>query len=322
MKINYERNPKILNDFLNYLKIMNYSLGTIERYNSNLLIFFNFYKEYSNIKTDVSMFNEIILSNVETKDILAFLTYLSQHLDSTPGTRKDKLTSIRSFYKWLFRRYPAFQNKINPASNIPNIKRIISLPKYLNLEQSKKIVKIFTLENSMYPLRNNTIIFMFLNTGLRVSELVNLNVKDINLKEKYIRLVGKGNKERIIYINEATKKQLLKYLAFRFKDNNIDVNEPLFINHMNKRLGVDGVSNICKNAYKLMGLEKYGYTTHTLRHTFAVLIYHYVKSDIVLLKNLLGHESISSTEIYTHVFNEKVKQAFYSNPLNDFEKEA
>lgn len=322
MKINYERNPKILNEFVKYLQTMNYSLESIRKYNSNLLMFFEFYKEYSKILTDVTMFNEFILSGVKKADILAYLTYLSQHLDNSPKTRQFKLTCIRSFYKWLFNRNPIFKNKVNPTKDIPNIERIVRLPKYLNLEQSKKIVKIFTLENCIYPLRNNTILFMFLNTGLRVSELVGLNIKDVNLKDKYIRVIGKGNKERTVYINDATKKQLLKYYAYRFKNEEIDINEPLFVNHMNKRLGTDGINDICRRAYKLMGLEEYGYTTHTLRHTFAVLIYHYVKSDILLIKDLLGHESISSTEIYTHIFNKKVKQAVDDNPLNDLEKVA
>ena len=151
MKINYERNPKILNEFLKYLQTMNYSLGTIKKYNSNLLMFFNFYKEYSNIKTNVSMFNEIILSGVEKKDVLAFLTYLSQDLNNSPNTRQLKIICIRRFYNWLFSRYPAFQNRINPTKDISNIEKIVRLPKYLNLEQAKKIVKVFTLENSMYP---------------------------------------------------------------------------------------------------------------------------------------------------------------------------
>ena len=151
---------------------------------------------------------------------------------------------------------------------------------------------------------------------------IQINLTDIKLDEMTLRLKGKGNKERTVYINDATKKQLLKYYAYRFKNEEIDINEPLFVNHMNKRLGPDGINDICRRAYKLMGLEEYGYTTHTLRHTFAVLIYHYVKSDILLIKDLLGHESITSTEIYTHVFNKKAKQAVDDNPLNDLKKVA
>lgn len=316
MKIDYSKNPKILNDFLKYLSTMNYSIKTIEAYCSDLLLFFRFYKEYSKVDIEIYFFNEIILSRVQTSDIYAFLTYLAQEHNNNPYTRQRKLSSIRSFYNWLFSHYPTFSNKKNPAKDIPNIEKTVRIPKYLNLEQSKKIIKIFTLENSLYPLRNNTIIFLFLNTGLRVSELVSLDIKDVNLNEKYIRLVGKRNKERIVFINEATKKQLSKYIESRFKENAIDINEPLFINHRNKRLGIDGVEDICEKAYKLMGLENRGYTTHTLRHTAAVLIYQYVKSDILLLKELLGHESISSTEIYTHVFDERAKQAIDNNPLN------
>lgn len=319
MTIFHNDNPTIINDFLNYLLgIKNYSINTIKAYNADLLSFFYFIKEYCEIEVDIKLFNIFILSKVTEADIIAFLVYLNRNHDNNPYTRQRKLSCIRSFYKWLYKK-PPYDNKVNPTYNIKNIKKLIRVPKYLDLEQSKKISKIFTLENSMYPERNNTIIYLFLNTGLRLSELVNLNIQDINFNEKYLTIVGKGNKERIVLINESTKKQLLKYLKTRNKGNKIvDINSALFVSHQNKRLGTDGVEDICKKAFKLMGMEDYGYTTHTLRHTAAVLIYQYVKSDLLLLKKFLGHANINSTQIYTHTFNENVKNAVDSNPLNSF----
>lgn len=319
MKLNNSENPAILNDFLCYLSnIRNYSINTVNAYSKDLLCFFKFIKEYCEIEVSIKFFNIFILSKVTEADILAFLVYLNQYYDNNPYTRQRKLSSIRSFYKWLYNK-PRYSYMTNPTKNISNIKKNYRLPKYLTLEQSKKISKIFTLENSIYPKRNNTIIYLFLNTGLRVSELVNLNIGDINFEKKYIRVIGKGNKERIVYINENTKEVLMNYLKSQNKDNKIiNINYALFVNHQNCRLGVTGVENICKKAFKLMGLESYYYTTHTLRHTFAVLMYQYSNADILLVKDLMGHESISSTQIYTHVFNEKIKSTFENNPLCNF----
>lgn len=318
MKIQYNKNPIILNDFLNYLfNIRNYSINTIQNYCLDILSFFKFLKSYFNINIPIKEFNITILSKVQQKDIIAFLVYLNFHKNNTGATRQRKLFSIRAFYKWLFNNYPNYNNYINPTKDIPNIEKVIRLPKYLTLEQSKKLITIFTLNNCRYPLRNNTIISLFLNTGLRLSELSNLNINDINFEDKYIKITGKGNKERKIFINDITKHGLLKYLKTRIKNkSNININEPLFVSQQNKRLGINGISNICKNAFKLMELEEYGYTPHTLRHTFATIIYQYVKPDVVLLKEYLGHNSIAVTQIYTHINKENLKKAVDNHPLN------
>lgn len=317
MKIDYKNNPSVLNDFLNYLNLLNYSNNTIKAYCSDLLIFFNFYKEYSEIGVEVKRFNIIILSKVKKSDVLAFLVYLSYHCNNNPYTRQRKLTSIRKFYKWLFKKYPSFSNEMNPTKDIPNIEKTIKLPKYLTLNQSKKIINIFTKDNCNYPLRNNTIVFLFLNTGLRVSELSNINISDINFEEKYISVNGKGNKERKVLINESSKKVLLKYI--KSKQNKIlNINEPLFLNKNNKRLGIDGVEKICKKAFNLIGINDKRYTAHTLRHTAATNIYQYSKENINIVKEFLGHQSIVSTQIYTHLVNNNIKQTIESNPLSNY----
>ena len=317
MKSLYNNNPKLLNNFLDYLLgILNYSEKTIKGYNLDLLQFFRFIKEYYNLKIEVKDFNIVVFLQVKESDIIAFLVYLNFNRDNNPNTRQRKLCAIRRFYKWLLSNIPSDNNKVNPTSGIRNIQKVERLPKYLNLQQAQKIQHIFTIENSRTPIRNNAIISLFLNSGVRVGELININIRNVNFTNKSIKINGKGKKERTIYFSESCKKQLIKYLKTRANNNIINLNDPLFISIKKERLRIDGIEDICKKAYKLMGLEEYGYTTHTLRHTAATLMYMYVSQDILLLKEFLGHERISTTEIYTHVYNKELKEAVEKNPLN------
>lgn len=322
MKVNYNTNPKILNNFLYYLQnIRNFTEDTIKAYNSDLLHFFYFIKEYNKIPIEIKDFNVFILANVKEADIIAFLVYLNFNRDNKPSSRNRRLSAIRSFYKWLLYTNPTIQ-KENPAKEILNSGKIFRLPKYLNLQQAQKIQNIFTLENSKFPIRNNAIISLFLNTGTRASELINIDIKDINFKNNSIIVSGKGNKERVVFFANSCKEKLIKYLNIRFKGKTfIDISEPLFISCRKKRISIDAIEDICSKAYQLMGLKEYKYTTHTLRHTAATLIYIYVAQDILLLKKILGHESITSTEIYTQVYDSKTKEAFEKNPLSNITKE-
>lgn len=311
--------PKILKDFLSYLlSIKNYSYHTIKNYYLDLMIFFNFIKEYMDIKIEIKDFNVFILANVKEKDIIAFLIYLNYYKNNTAQTRQRRLSSIRTFYKWLFINYPPFNSKQNPTKYIPNIEPVIRLPKYLNFEQAKRIQNdIFNITNSRFSLRNNTIILMFIHTGIRLSELINININDIDFYRKTIQIVGKNNKERTVYINKILMHQLKKYLKYRNEIKNTTSNA-LFLNKNLNRIGVDAIENICKKAFELIGLKECHYTTHTLRHTIATIIYKHTK-DIFLLKKFLGHSCIEATEIYTHVDNIKVKEAIEKNPLSNYE---
>lgn len=315
MKKNF-RNPLILNKFLKYLaSVQNCSSHTIKAYKSDLLIFFDFIKTYLEIDIPVKDFNAFILANVKTADIIAFLVHLNYNKNNNPVTRQHRLVAIRKFYNWLFSTYKIGEGRINPANEIENAGRIKRLPKYLNLEQARRIQNIFTLENSKFPIRNNTIISLFLSTGIRVSELINIDLKHINLENNTIKILGKGNKERIVYLNQHCKNQLLEYLNYR-KRHNLENEEALFLNRNNKRIGIDGVEDICQKAYKLLGVGDRGYTTHTLRHTAATLLYTYSKNDILIIKSFLGHESLVSTQIYTHLEDDIIRNATDKNPLN------
>ena len=312
-----KRNPEILDQFLNYLvAVKGYSINTIKAYNSDLLIFFSFVKRYLNLKIPVKNFNTFVLLQIKESDILAFLVQCNYAKDNNPYTRQRKLTAIRMFYKWLLRTFPSGETMQNPCSNIENIQKSIRLPQYLSLNQAKRIQEIFTKQNSKYPERNNAIISLFLSTGIRLSELVNINIKDIDFTNSKITILGKNNTERIVYYNNYCKKLLNNYLKSRNTNKNIlYTNESLFLSNQNKRISISTVKDICKQASLLINTH---FSVHTLRHTAATLLYTYVDQDVLLLKKFLGHKSIKSTEIYTHISNTDIKNAVDKNPLNAF----
>lgn len=302
--------PKILKDFLIYLlQIRGYSINTIKSYCSDLQIFFYFIKEYFNL----NYINIFVITRVREEDILAFLVYLNTK-DNAPSTRNRRLIAIRNFYNWLFTIKAPGINKVNPTEHVVRAVSMALLPKYLTLAQAKNITNIFTKENCQYPTRNNLIISLFLSSALRISELVNINISDINLYNCYINIWGKGRKERRVFYNRCVGNQLSTYLPIRY-GMNTNINA-LFVNSKGNRLGVDGVENVCKLAYKLAGIDNCNYTAHTLRHTSATLMYQYGNVDVKTLQELLGHKSIMATQIYTHVENEELRKAVDSNPLN------
>ena len=316
MNINVNSNCKVLNSFLNYLiNIKEYSEETVKRYNINLLIFFKFLKDYWQIDLEINEFSAFILMQVKTSDIYAFLSYLSYVRDNKPCSRNIKVSNIRVFYDWLILKYfyNSSDKKMNPTKNISYAKKVQRLPKYLNREQAKKLQNIFSNQNSKFPERNNTIITLFLSSGMRVSELAHIKIENINFHNNTINVIGKGNKERVVFYSDYCKEKLLIYL----KDRKNNKKMPLFLNQYQSALNKTAIQRICKKAFQLAGLEEYNFTTHSLRHTAATLLYQ-TTNDILLVKNFLGHESILSTEIYSHLENQILKEAADRNPLNKF----
>lgn len=322
MKLDLSESPDILKNFLNYLLgIKGYSINTIKAYNGDLIMFFKFINKYLNFNISIMKFNALILFQVKESDVIAFLVYCGFSRNNNANTRQCKLAAIRTFYNWLISTTPRGYTQENPTREIPNIEKVERIPRHLSLEQAIKIQEIFTLENSRFYIRNNAIISMFLSTGARAFELINANLKDVNLRDNTLIVLGKGNKQRKLYLNQTCKEKLSKYIEQRNRQRKIiNLNEPLFLNKNGSRIGIDCVENICEKAYELMGLSKCGYTTHTLRHTAASMIYIYVTQDILVLKEFLGHKSIATTQIYTHIYNEHIKEAVDKNPLNNFEK--
>ena len=206
--------------------------------------------------------------------------------------------------------------QINPAQNLENPKLDKRLPKYLSLDDSKRLLNVTANEDNRNSKRDYAIITLFLNCGMRLSELVGINTTDIIFSECKLNVIGKGNKERTIYLNKACMNAIQEYLNVRPKEAiKYDSKNALFLSERRERISRRTVQYVVDKELKAAGLDTKKYSTHKLRHTAATLMYQYGNVDIRALQELLGHESISTTEIYTHVNNEQVRNAVESNPL-------
>lgn len=327
--ISKDENPYFLNDFLDYSStILNKSANTIKEYNYDIAHFLKFIqyefgiaklKNEQTIK-DISIRN-VELSTIEKitlENIHSFLAYLKNEYRSKPATLARKTASIRVFFHYLCNKTKKISH--NPAQDLESPKLGKRLPKYLTLEQSQELLEIASLDikhgNHDNHERNYAIITLFLNCGLRLSELININIKDIDFSNNKLNVIGKGNKERTIYLNNACIKAIKEYLAVRPKDSiKITSKDALFLSERRERISNRTVQYIVKEELRLAGIDQNKYSVHKLRHTAATLMYKYGNVDIRALQELLGHESISTTEIYTHVDSEQIREAVEKNPL-------
>ena len=303
--INSDLNPEYVNSFLDYSAVvLNKSPNSVKEYNYDLNMFLKF-----DIQT---------LKKITTNDINSFLSYLALNQGSKPATRARKISTIRIFFAYLF------DQKLiddNPAIGIKTPKQEKRMPKYLSLDDSKKLLSVTADENDENKERDYAIITLFLNCGLRLSELVGINISNIDFSENRLTVIGKGNKERTIYLNKTCIKAIQDYLSVRPKEGiKVDSkgsNKALFLSKRKERISNRMVQYIVERELMKAGLDTSKYSTHKLRHTAATLMYQYGHVDIRALQELLGHESIATTEIYTHVSNEQVRDAVERNPLNE-----
>ena len=321
--INTEGNPSFLNSFLDYTAtILNKSPATVKEYNYDISRFLKFImyhlkltdeKNIDNI--DIHNMDVSILNNLKLDDIHAYLFYLTNTFQSKPATRARKASSIRVFFKYLSQKANLIEN--NPALNLETPKLGKRMPKYLSLDDSKKLLAVVNNdEKDRNKERDYAIITLFLNCGMRLSELVGINLKDIDFNENKLNVTGKGNKERTIYLNKACVNAINNYLAVRPK-NGIKQGDydALFLSERLERISNRTVQHIVKQELLKAGLDTNKYSVHKLRHTAATLMYRYGNVDIRALQELLGHESISTTQIYTHVDNQQIRNAVEDNPL-------
>lgn len=329
--INRDENPVFLNDFLDYSStILNKSPNTMKEYNYDINHFLRFIKYKFNM---AKMDNEVGLANIkindltvetiariQIEDIHAFLGYMKETFHSKPATLARKVASIRVFFHYMCNKTKRIPN--NPAIDLETPKLDRRLPKYLSLDQSRKLLQVAatpplgTHGNHDNSSRNFAIITLFLNCGMRLSELVNINIKDIDFSENKLNVIGKGNKERAIYLNKACINAINDYLQDRPKEGvKYDSRDALFLSEQRKRISNRTVQYIVKEEMRIAGIDPNKYSVHKLRHTAATLMYKYGNVDIRALQVLLGHESVSTTEIYTHVDNEQIRSAIESNPL-------
>ncbi len=326
--INHEENPEYLNSFLDYtLTILNKSPNTVKEYNYDLATFLKFIKIRFNL-TQEDDFSLITIKDIDINtirkitldDIHAFLSYLTTTYHSKAATRARKASSIRVFFNYLCAKANLIE--LNPAQNLETPKLDKRLPKYLSLEDSKKLLNVTQNEDNRNMERDYAIITLFLNCGMRLSELVGININDIDFSENKMTVIGKGNKERTIYLNKACMRAVHEYLDVRPKDgiktDKLNSRKALFLSERRERISKRTVQHIVDKELIAAGLDTKKYSTHKLRHTAATLMYQYGNVDIRALQEVLGHESISTTEIYTHVANQQARDAIESNPLSDF----
>mgnify|MGYP002552099424 CR=1 FL=1 len=328
--INHEDNPDYLNSFLDYtITILNKSPNTVKEYNYDLAMFLRFLKIRFNMTKEENFSNIIIkdisidtIKKVKLDDIHAFLSYLTTNYNSKAATRARKVSSIRVFFNYLCAKTNLIE--INPAQNLETPKLDRRLPKYLSLEDSKKLLNVTANEDNRNSKRDYAIITLFLNCGMRLAELVGININDIDFFENRMTVIGKGNKERTVYLNKACVQAIKDYLEVRLKEgiktDKMNSKNALFLSERKERISRRTVQHIVDKELTLAGLDIKKYSTHKLRHTAATLMYQYGKVDIRALQEVLGHKSISTTEIYTHVANEQARDAIENNPLADIKK--
>ena len=325
--IEREQNPDYLNDFLDYIAtILNKSENTVKEYNYDIAHFLKHIK-YQFKLAQVKSIEEIkqieikdlpldIVAKIELANIHAFLSYLKVNFRSKPATISRKNASIRTFFSFLCNKTKRIPK--NPAQDLETPKPERRLPKYLSLDDSKKLLEVSESEENRNAIRNHAIITLFLNCGMRLSELFNINIKDIDFNDNKLTVIGKGNKERTIYLNKACIKAINTYLAERPKvDVKANARDALFLSEQRNRISNRTVQYVVKQELKRSGLDINKYSVHKLRHTAATLMYKYGNVDIRALQELLGHESIATTEIYTHVDNDQIRSAVENNPLAD-----
>lgn len=320
MKLEILQNcPSVIRDFLTYNEtIKGKSSRSVEGYFLDLQSFFRYLlmvrgkveKDTEFEKIDISPVDLELIKTVTLPDLYGFLVYCKNERGNNATTRARKTSTLRIFFKYMSSQ--THQIETNPAQLLESPKIKQSLPKHLTLEDSLELLSAVEGPNKE---RDYCILVLFLNCGLRLAELCALNLSSIT-PDGTLTVVGKGNKERMVYLNEACLTAVKNYIAVRPHEG-IPVTEKnaLFISRNHRRLSPKTVQHIVKTYLEKSGLGDMGYSTHKLRHTAATLMYQHGNVDIRVLKDILGHANLGTTQIYTHVSDQQIKQAIDQNPL-------
>lgn len=310
--------PVILKDYLNHMLIMGKSNSTVKEYYYDLK---NFFKYIYAVVNDLDIFNlknisldnfdENNLKNITTSDLREYIAYVHQFKSTNSNYKARKVASIRSFYSYLKSDLHFIDN--NPASELHTPKLQKRQPRYLSLEES---IDFLNGIDGPFRERDIAIFVLFLNCGLRLSELVGINLNDINFAKCTLRVIGKGNKERIVFLNDLCISCINAYLSVRPTDVEYNDRNALFISKKNRRISNRMVELLAKKYFKAAGIDESIYSPHKLRHTAATIMYKEGKVDIRTLQKILGHESVSTTQIYTHVGDQNLIDAANNNPFN------
>lgn len=310
--------PPLLRDYLFYMQtVKGKSPKTVDEYFSDIRTFLRFIKVKRGLVSPSSDFTDItiddmsddIIISVTLLDAYEFMNYLLRERNNDSSARARKTSAIKGFYNYITVKKHLLDK--DPLKELERPKEKKSLPKYLTLEQSIQLLESVEGKNKE---RDYCILTLFLNCGMRLSELVGLNYTDIR-SDNTCRILGKGNKERIIYLNSACIDAVNDYMKVRPVDGVTD-KHALFLSSRRKRISREMVQKIVYKHLEKIGLNAQGYSVHKLRHTAATLMYQEGNVDIRVLKEILGHENLGTTEIYTHLNTKQMEQAASSNPLN------
>ena len=313
--------PPIIKDFLTYNEtIKGKSSRSVDEYYLDLQTFFRYILLIRGMVDKKTAFEEISIENVDIKlissitisDLYSFIVFCKDERGNNAATRARKTSTLRIFFKYLTSQVHLLE--VNPAEMLDSPKVKQSLPKHLTLEDALELLNVVDGPNKE---RDYCILTLFLNCGMRLSELCGINLSDIRA-DGTLRLLGKGNKERVVYLNAACTDAIKAYLAVR-PNNDIEFADrnALFISRNKKRISNKTVQHIVKNYLDKAGLGERGLSTHKLRHTAATLMYQHGNVDIRVLKDILGHSNLGTTQIYTHISDAQIKNAIDSNPLSN-----
>ena len=268
--------------------------------------------ENEDVTMDISVFDDNFYNTVTLGDAYEFLAYCRNARENKEKARARKVSSLRAFFKYL-RMNGIIED--NPMINLDSPKLSKTLPKYLNVEQAKKLLSVIDGANRE---RDYCIVTLLLNCGMRLSELVSLDYNKITFDgdSASIIITGKGSKQRTVYLNHACVAAINAYMRVRTKDGVKDRNA-LFLSNRHTRISPKTVQHMVDVYLEKAGFGGMGFSVHKLRHTAATLMYQTGKVDVLALKEILGHENLNTTQIYTHLLDEQLKKAVEANPLAD-----
>lgn len=323
----FKKMPPILQEYAsNMVTIKGNSEKTVCEYLLDLRTFFRYLKmrdmgldyvpaEFE--KIDIKDVAIEYIAKIKTQDIINFLMYAGFERENSTTTRMRKLSSIKSFFKYVCNKKHYIES--NPSVDIDAPRKNKVLPKYLSL--SEAVMLLDTIKNdteSKTRERDYTIVTLFLNTGMRLSELVGLNLQSFDRDLTSVKVLGKGGKERIIYLNNAARSAVTSYLKTRLDPRYIRTSDnAFFLSQRQTRISNKTVQWMIYKYLEMSGLGSRGFSVHKLRHTAATLMYQSGNVDIRVLKDILGHEQLNTTQIYTHVVSSNLKDAMSNNPLSD-----
>lgn len=313
--------PDILMEFLDYHStVRGHSDKTVSGYYHDLKILFRFLKKRRNMIPPDIPFDEIditdvdidFIKNTKIEELYRYQSFspefLGKNKSLAASSRCRRTSSVKSFFKYLTVKRHLLDFNICDELDMP--KRKNSLPRYLEESECEKLLSACS---GKYMYRDYCILMLFISCGFRISELVNINISDIY--EDHIRVLGKGNKERIVYFGEGCREAIDEYLSVRNSEKVVPTDsKALFISRDNRRISVRGVEKMVDNKLKLAGLDASKFSPHKLRHTAATLM---LKNgvDTRALQEVLGHSNLSTTQIYTHIDNTALHEAAMANPI-------